>query len=707
MYTVGRGLLSREDFIIKLNELETEKMLVKNNKNVEYYNIPAAFDIEVSSFYQGDKIPENKRGIMYIWQLGIYNLVTTGRRWCDFINLLEVIRKILYLNGNRRLVLYVHNLPYEFQFIRKRFHWDKVFILNERKPVQAITNGIELRCSLKLAGGKSLENVAKDLQKYKVQKMVGYLDYNVLRTPLTPLDQNELLYCENDIRVILSYIQEKIEQEGDITKIPLTNTGYVRTYCRKQCYSRWKKYRLIMDNLTIEGDEYSQLKRAFQGGFTHANAKYVDKVLFNVGSHDLTSSYPTVMVLEKFPMTTSRIIKESIKEDELKEILLTHSCVFDIEIFGLMPKIFYEHPLSKYKCWICVNAVVDNGRIVMAEHVGTTITEQDYFTYLEFYEWDRIEIKNLRIYDRNYLPKKFVESILSLYEKKTILKGVENEEVNYMISKNMINSAYGMIVTDPIRDELSYEQNIYVKRKPDVVSEIDKYNKNIRRFLYYPWGVWVTAYARANLFSAIIAMGSDYVYSDTDSVKTLNTEKHLDYFEKYNNEIIEKIEKAAKYHGIPIEKFKPKSKKGKEETIGLWDDEGVYKRFKTLGAKRYLTETEKKDVITDEGVEIQLTKPEYKITLAGSNKKKTMLFLRKTGAPFDNFTNGMTVPEDSSGRLIMTYIDEETEGDIVDCNGVPYHYHELSSIHMEKSEYTLSMADEFIKYLENINVIGD
>ena len=43
----------------------------------------------------------------------------------------------------------------------------------------------------------------------------------------------------------------------------------------------------------------------------------------------------------------------------------------------------------------------------------------------------------------------------------------------------------------------------------------------------------------------------------------------------------------------------------------------------------------------------------------------------------------------------------QSEGDVVDVNGVPYHYHELSSIHMEKSEYNLSM-DEFEKYLKGL-----
>lgn len=691
MFTVGEGLLDNAEFLLRVSQLLDYTWLIKDNKNRSYYNVPAGFDIETTSFYDGEKIPENKRAIMYIWQFGIYNYVTTGRTWSQFVSLMTALKKILSLYDDCRLVVYVHNLPYEFQFIRKRLEWEEVFLLSERKPVYANARGIEFRCSLKLAGGKSLENVAKDLKKYRVQKAIGNLDYNVMRTPLTPLTEKELLYCENDIRVILCYIQEKIEQDGDITKIPLTNTGYVRNYCRKECFRRWKKYHQIMEELTVEADEYSQLKRAFQGGFTHANAHYVNNVLKDVGSHDFTSSYPSVMLLEKFPMSKAKKVTSDITEEQLTKLLLSKCCLFELELWDVIPKLMQDHPISRSKCYIAENCVVDNGRIVAAGHIKTTVTEQDYFVYLEFYDWERMAVSNFRYYEKQYLPKQFAMSILGLYEKKTMLKDVEGEELNYMISKNMMNASFGMSVTDPVREILEYKHNEYFKTPPNLEEAIEKYNKNIRRFLFYPWGVWITAYARANLFSGIIAMGSDYVYSDTDSIKSLNTEKHSEYFDRYDEQIMQKIKKSAEYYNIPVEMYSPVNKNGVPMTIGIWDDEGVYDLFKTLGAKRYLTKRGDR----------------YVLTLAGANKKKSMQYLQETGRPFSNFKNGMIIPPDKSGRLILTYIDQETEGDIVDYLGVPYHYNELSSIHMEPSEYNLTQSEEFIRYLEGLIDFGE
>lgn len=705
MYSQGDGMISHGEFLKKSHDIALNRRKLTNNKNINYYNIPAAFDIETSSFYQGEKKSENKRAVMYVWQFGMDNNVTYGRTWEEFLSLISVLKKAMGLDKDNRLVVYVHNLPYEFQFIRKRIKWDEVFQLQKRKPVYALTtDGIEFRCSLKLAGGKSLENVAKDLKKYPVQKMVGYLDYNKIRTPITPLTRKELLYCENDIRVLLSFIQEKIEQDGDITRIPLTNTGYVREYCRKKCYKRWKKYRKIISNLTIEPDEYSQLKRAFQGGFTHANHNYTNKILEKVSSYDFGSSYPAVMVLDKFPMSTAIKINGKIEFKELKEILLRYCCLFDVEFYELEPIRYQDHPISRYKCKNIINGRYDNGRVILAEYLKTTVTEQDFFTYLQFYKFSKINISNMRIYEKNYLPTPFVKSILSLYESKTKLKGNVEEEINYNISKNMINAGYGMMVTDPVRDEEIYTpENTFEKNERDIEISIEKYNKNIRRFLYYPWGIWVTAYARANLFSGIISLGEDYVYSDTDSVKLLNVSNHKEYFERYNRVIIEKIKKASQYHGIPIEMFSPKTRNGIEKPIGLWEYEGEYNRFKTLGAKRYLTS---KFVVgnefEDNGILVQLTELEHTLTLAGANKKRAMSYLRQTKKPFESFRDGLRIPNTHSGRLTLTFIDDEIEGDIVDMYGVPYHYHELSCIHMEPSEYHLSITEEYIRYIEGI-----
>ena len=250
------------DRLVKLGKLPT----ITDNKGMTFYNIPAGFDIETSSFYRGDE----KQAIMYEWTFGIAlpnssgleTVITAGRTWEEFEILLDAVSLWLDLSPtSRRLVVYVHNLPYEWQFIRKRFTWDKVFLIDDRKPVYAICdNGIEFRCSLKLSG-KSLANTAKDLTKYKTEKMVGDLDYSKIRHPETPLTDKEWGYCEHDVKVMLSYIQEKIEQDGNITKIPLTKTGYVRRYCKERCFPETEGLYNAYEELEADSKGVSYLER--------------------------------------------------------------------------------------------------------------------------------------------------------------------------------------------------------------------------------------------------------------------------------------------------------------------------------------------------------------------------------------------------------------------------------------------------------------
>ena len=695
-FSQEEGLLSRLEFLEKISEAQLPTIVT--NKRITYYNVPCAFDIEVSSFYYNGE----KNACMYVWQFGILNWCTYGRTWEEFDVFMSVLSTVLGLDDSTRLVVYVHNLAYEWQFIRKRINWSKTFFLDNRKPVYAISGGFEYRCSLKLSS-KSLKKVGEDLQKYKCLKKMGDLDYSLVRTSITPLTDKELGYCEADIRVLLCYIQEKIESDGDISLIPLTNTGYVRNYCRKACFKRWKRYKNLMYQLRLTAGEYSQLKQGFGGGFTHASARYSRRIVKDVGSFDFTSSYPYVMLSEKFPMSSGELVDSIKSEEDLESYLTKYCCLFDITIKNVIPKVDYDHPISASKLISSEGVVKDNGRVIYADSLTMTVTEQDYVVFREFYDWDMdtMEIHQFRIYEKGYLPTPFVKAILKLYKDKTVLKGVEGEEVNYMISKNMLNAAYGMIVTDIVRESIEYINDEHVSSKPDLEEAIKNYNDGIKRFLFYPWGVWVTSYARANLFSGILACGEDYIYSDTDSVKVRNYKDHMDYFNAYNELVDKKLRAAAEYHKIDFEEFSPLNKRGAPKPIGVWDFEGVFKRFKTVGAKRYIIERYDKDIDEDH--------PHYELTVAGVNKRKAMEYLEKTYAdPFDGLNEGLIVPKEYSGRLLLDYCgDEPCSGEVEDYLGNVGEFSELSYIHMEPTTYELTYSADYKAYIDMLMEVTD
>lgn len=661
---------------------------MKNNKGIEYFNVPCAFDIETTSFISSDN---EKTAIMYIWQFGINGRVIIGRKWQQFISLLDDLTDELKLSSKKRLIVYVHNLAFEFQFLCKRFSWERVFAIDVRKPIYAVTDkGIEFRCAY-LLSGYSLESVGKNLQKYKVQKLVGNLDYSLIRHEKTKLTQSEIEYCINDVRVVMAYIQELIENNNGIINLPLTKTGFVRRYCKKQCLGKnIKNYRKLMSALTIHDvEEYKQLKRAFQGGFTHANAFYSGKILDDVASYDFTSSYPYVMLSEHFPMSKSRLVEVKSKE-QLKNYLKNYCCLFDVRFKNLTPKINFENYISVSKCWELKNYVANNGRVVQADSLITTVTEQDFLIINYCYEFEEIEIANFRIYEKSYLPKDFVMSIIKLYSDKTKLKGVEGKEVEYLLSKGMLNSCYGMCVTDICRDEFLYKENWYIENA-DYETSIEKYNSSKSRFLFYPWGIWVTAYARRNLFEGIAEFENDYVYSDTDSLKVLNYRQHENFIKAYNEHVKQKLKLACKYHKIPFDEMSPKNIKGETKLIGIWDFEGVYKRFKTLGAKRYMVETVNKNGMS-----------EFSFTVSGCNKKFAIPYmLEKFGAEnmFESFSTSLDIPAGYTGKMTHIYIDDDRKGMLTDYQGVTTKYDELSGIYLENAGYSLSLAESYIKYL--------
>ena len=658
----------------------------RQSRTQEYYNIPAAYDTETSAFMDNKG---RKCGITYAFMIGINGYVCLIREWYHFIDCIKQISKRYKTEYEKRyIIIYVHNLAYEFQFMRKRFTFNYVFAVDERKPIYAITaDGIEFRDSYILSAA-TLANVGDNLTSYSIRKAVGDLDYKLIRHSLTPLTDLEVKYCVNDVFVVMAYIQEQIKEYGSIDKIPLTNTGRVREFTRKRCMKN-KGYHSLMRRLVInDTNELLQLKRAFAGGFTHANSMNVGHTFNNVYSMDLCSAYPAVMLYAGYPM--SRGYKKEVKsEKQLWYFLNNYCCVFDaeftqIEVKGTPP----DHYISSSKCSFCEgNKYNDNGRLVAADKIRITLTDVDFKIIKQWYGWKGLKVNNFTIYQRGYLPKEIVECVLELYKNKTELKDVADRVDDYQRSKGMLNSTYGMMVTDILRDVIEYLSE-WNSKENDINKCLDKYNNDHTRFLFYPWGVFVTAYVRSIIWSAIKELGSDYIYSDTDSVKFLNYEKHIKWFEEFNNKVVNSLKAAMNYHGIEYEgNCNPKTIKGVEKVIGIFELDGVYKRFKTLGAKRYIYENAK-------GINI---------TVSGVNKKTaTPWLVNEYKDPFKAFADGLIVPPEHTGKLTHTYIDEERKGEIKDYMGNIGHYEELTAIHMEPASYELTIDGDYKEYINYV-----
>lgn len=89
-----------------------------------------------------------------------------------------------------------------------------------------------------------------------------------------------------------------------------------------------------------------------------------------------------------------------------------------------------------------------------------------------------------------------------------------------------------------------------------------------------------------------------------------------DYIDNYNKKVIARLEHVSKVLDIPIDRFKPKDKKGIEHPLGVFEMEftsdsnkdHTYSEFITQGAKKYAYKTMDGDI---------------KITVAGVPKERS------------------------------------------------------------------------------------
>ena len=657
----------------RLPDKDGIKVAYDRRSKAYYYDISCALDTETTNLIIDD---DHKYSWIYIFQIMIGDTFITCRTFDELADVFLNLKLTYGLNEKHRIIIYVHNLPFEFQFMRTEFRFSECLARKNRTVFKVFFDdyGIEFRDSLILSGmnlAKTAENLTWP-EHSSIRKLKGDLDYNKIRLPCTPLTPTEMGYCYNDVKIICCYIDEQRKQYGNITKIPLTNTGRVRREVKKSCFRKGtdpkthKKripYKDLMKRLTLEVREYGYAKQAFLGGYTHANAIYSKKLLANVHSIDFTSSYPTVMMSEKYPMSKGKYIKLNMDNytefetylNQCERVAVVMVELWDIETKPDIPDDYISCSRLYERGEQIMN---NNGRVHKADYVQLIVTSVDLAQIVSCYNYSKIHIIDGYFYYVDYLPKEIIESVLEFYEKKTTLKGVKGQEAEYLLKKGMLNSCYGMCVTDFGADD---EQCTYDKGwetvKADKAERVAKYNDNPNRFLFYVWGIFVTAYARNNLFNGIKSIGRDYVYCDTDSIKFLNMDAHKAYIEDYTRNIIRKCTECLERWDLDPAMLAPKNQKGVEKPIGIWDYEGKYDHFKTNGCKRYLTEID----------------GEFDLTCAGLPENKGVTELTRNGTNVDDvfagFNDDFKVDAENSDKLAHFYNDDPYEIEVVDYLG--------------------------------------
>lgn len=490
-------------------------------------------------------------------------------------------------------------------------------------------------------------------------------------------------------------------------------------YCKrkKEAYKRYIK--LLKINTP---NDYLQMKETYSGGFTHASPLHLGRVMRDVKSRDFTSSYPTVMVAEEFP--SGMYTREKYTVDDMLKRLDSkkkdhRAYMFKISFSHIHNKLSDNEHCDDYLSESKVfdqethRALIDlpdalyysfNGRVSDAYNGYFYATDVDWEVLSKVYDIDGLSFSNIMEFNTAPLPQEIVMSVLYFYREKTKLKHVKGKERDYLRSKEMLNAIYGMMVQDPIHSVITYKNDgswdsERMLDKHSITEALDDYNSSKSRFLWYPWGIYVAAYARRNLWEGILACGKDYIYSDTDSIKILHEDKHMNFINDYNSKIVNKIHKICDYYQIPYEFTCPKDVDGNEHQLGIWDADGSYSYFKTLGAKRY--------------VDIDKDSHELEITISGLSKAAGRKWLLKKSKVkhdgskvledpqpiFDLFNDEMEVPVGQAGKLTHTYVNKYKGFDITDYQGHTTHINDGQGCFLEPAGFTLSISNRLVDAL--------
>lgn len=675
------------------NELVTIPV-IRGHKKKNHYNISCAFDIETTTILPKND-EENPFAFMYHWQFCIDKKVVFGRTWEEFSFFLFKLRETLNLSENNILVVFVHNLAFEFQHMHNFLKIDNMFAKDERKPLKMLCDGIEFRCSYFLSN-MSLKKFCENSELCTHYKLDGdNYDYSKIRTPKTKMTDEELAYCFNDVYGLCECI-DTLLQHDDITSLPLTNTGFVRRDCRLEMRKNTYNRKNFVDT-RLNKKQYLTCKKAFRGGNTHANRYYVNQILADVHSFDLQSSYPAWIDLDLYPVGKFTDVTLDTKE-KLYKYINNFCVVMEIEMFDIELKNDVAIPyMDIAHCEKHSKIINDNGRVIKADYAMITLTEIDFKIIEKQYNYSGLRVNYAMYAKRGKLPKELRQVMLNYYDGKTQLKGVKGKEYEYMKSKNKLNAIFGMMVTAIDNDNIIFEDNEWKREKGDIDKLLDKFYNSRNNFLSYQWGLYVTANARYHLQEMLDIVGMDVIYTDTDSIKFIN-EKHIKEFEEKNNELIEKC------NNNDMRAYSEKD--GKKYYLGIWDYEGKYEKFKTLGAKKYCVVNKKKFKKVIGKNEIKINKKPSKKFIKECGKKLFKLEItvsgmsKKLGAKavgtIENFQIGKTYY--NIGRNVSYYND-------VDIHTINIKGEEIvtaSNIGIVETTYTLGVTNEYWELLEDI-----
>lgn len=658
-------------------------------------NAVYTFDIETTTLYLLDGqwvtwskgMPTKgveKCSLCYLWQFGINNDVFMGRTLEEFKAFLVALAQRIKIP----FTIWVHNLNFETQHLRNILKDFEVFARQPRQPMYFTCKdeGLELvkfRDSLVLTQ-YSLDKCSKLYAPKEYQKLTGTVDYNLLRAPHTELEQDILLYAENDIHALYYTVLHYRQQYKYIDSIPLTHTGIVRRTLTKYLRAKSPEYFKQVRDCVPFPAEFRGQQQAFTGGSVIGNPCYSGRTVHNVAGADFASSYPAHLVLfGEYPTTRFRLTR-TLRGIEQLETEKRCYCML-VRFKGLKGRL-NVHYIPHARLKEVSRGIYDNGKLVCCACATLWLTEIDLEIIEQVYTYESIELVEVWEAEKGYINDEYRRFIIDCYKQKTTLKGIPEKEDEYADYKTTINALYGIFVTSIVTPDISYKDEEWHTAEVDLYTKLKELKGKKSNINIFSQGVYCTALARRSLWRIIVALDKlgVFVYSDTDSHKYILrlslSEQIKGVFKAFNDDIGIRHRVIAEQLGIDPSELAPVDINGVAHPLGYSEQEGIYEEFCQRGAKKYCYRD----------------KDGLHLTVAGLGKKKAL----SEGTPLtkvEDFENDLYFDEEHSGRLTATYNDSQPP---ITIEGHTYRYR--YGLALTPTTYTLSDGGEYSEYLERL-----
>lgn len=400
----------------------------------------------------------------------------------------------------------------------------------------------------------SVEDIAKTFN-LEISKL--NLDYDKPREIGHIITKEEKEYIQNDVKIVAKALEEFFKQ--DLTKMTIASNS-LTNYKKLVGKSRFEHCFPTLDK-ELDGE----LRKSYKGGFTYLNPIYTEKDVKNIVNLDVNSLYPYVMYSKPLPFGEPKYFEGKYKEDKIYSLYIQKFiCSFEIKE-NKIPTVQIKGNMS----------FIPNEYLESSNHelVELAMTNIDFEMFKEHYNiYNLTYIEGWKFKSMKGIFTDYIDYWIKIKNQATINKNIGLRT----IAKLMLNSLYGKFATTlEVQSKIPYLGD-------DEIVHYRLSEKQEKNGLYVPIASFITAYAREKTIEtsqkikeySINKYGKDmYIYSDTDSIKTILP-----------------IEEITKFCDIDDVK------------LGYWKNEGIATKGKWIRQKCYLEEIDGKMEITCAGM---------------------------------------------------------------------------------------------------------